>query len=89
MERVAALSARLVDELAGCRFELRHRGLMMAFKFDSEMAGMLATKLMFDNGVFATYAGNDTSVLQFLPPLTITDDELTDLIGRVRQVFGG
>ena len=31
-------------------------------------------------GVFAIFANNDPSVLQFLPPLTITDDEVDWLI---------
>ena len=35
---------------------------------------------MIDAGVFAIFANNDPSVLQFLPPLTISDDEVEWLI---------
>jgi 4-aminobutyrate aminotransferase-like enzyme len=34
-------------------------------------------------GVFCFPAGNDRSVIQFLPPLILTDDEAEDLIARV------
>lgn len=60
---------------------------MMAFKFPVEGAGMMASKLLYDAGVFATYANNDRSVLQFLPPLIVSDAEADDLISRVRRVF--
>lgn len=87
LERVDEVSGKIVDAFAPCRFELRHRGLMMGLELESELAGMMAMKLMYDAGVFTVYAGNEPKVLQFLPPLTITDDELDDLIGRVTQVF--
>jgi 4-aminobutyrate aminotransferase-like enzyme len=38
--------------------------------------------------VFAVFANNDTSVLQFLPPLVVTDDEVDELIAIVRRTFG-
>jgi 4-aminobutyrate aminotransferase-like enzyme len=48
---------------------------------------MLAAKLFFDAGIFAVYANNDTSILQFLPPLTTTNDEADEIIAIVRNVF--
>jgi 4-aminobutyrate aminotransferase-like enzyme len=42
---------------------------------------------MIEHGVFAIYAGNDPSVLQFLPPLVLTDDECDELVARVRRGF--
>jgi len=39
-------------------------------------------------GVFAFPAGNDRRVLQFLPPLILTDDQTADLIARVRGALG-
>ena len=38
--------------------------------------------------MFAIFANNDPSVLQFLPPLMITDDEVDWLLGRLREVLG-
>ena len=48
---------------------------------------MFAAKVLYDAGVFATWANNDTSVLQFLPPLILTDDQVDELIGVVRKAF--
>ena len=47
----------------------------------------MASKLLIDAGVFAVWANNDTSVLQFLPPLILTDAEADDLAGRVRAAL--
>lgn len=87
-ERVETTGARLERDLAGLSFAIRRRGLFMGLKFDSEMMGMVATKMLFDHGVFAVYANNDRSVVQFLPPLIITDDECDELVARVRRSFG-
>ena len=72
----------------GGGFELRRRGLFMGLKFPAEGAGMVATRMLFDRGIFALYANNDTSVLQLLPPLTISDDEADAIIEIIRGVFG-
>jgi acetylornithine/succinyldiaminopimelate/putrescine aminotransferase len=88
LERVLDLEGRFVDGLAGMPFAFRHLGLMMALAFPVADAGMMAMKLLFDAGLFTTYAGNDTSVLQFLPPLIISDDEAAEVIEIVRSVFG-
>ncbi|MBN2361864.1 MAG: aspartate aminotransferase family protein [Deltaproteobacteria bacterium] len=87
LDRVNELSERIARDLAGLPFELRRRGLMMAFKFPVEGAGLMAAKLLFDRGVFAVWANNDTSALQFLPPLILSDDEAADLVDRVRAAF--
>ena len=49
---------------------------------------MTATRELIDAGVFAVFANNDTSVLQFLPPLVVTDDEIDEIVGIVRATFG-
>jgi|GEM_PF-3567766 len=61
---------------------------MMSLAFPAPDAGMFAAKLLFDAGIFAVYANNDTSVLQFLPPLITTDAEADEIVGTVRSVFG-
>jgi acetylornithine aminotransferase/putrescine aminotransferase len=60
---------------------------MMGFKFEDEGAALEGAKGMFDAGVFVVWANNDRSVVQFLPPLILTDDETDELIDRVRGVF--
>jgi acetylornithine/succinyldiaminopimelate/putrescine aminotransferase len=87
LERVTELSERFARGLAGMPFELRRRGLMMGLRFPMPDGGLFAAKALYDAGVFAVYANNDTSVLQFLPPLILGDDEADDIVARVRSVF--
>jgi putrescine aminotransferase len=87
LQRVRELGERFGDGLSDLPFTLRRRGLMMGFAFGASEAGPMATKLLFDVGVFAIWAENDRSALQFLPPLVLSDDEADDIISRVRKVF--
>lgn len=88
LDRVAALSDRFGRELEGLPFELRRRGLFMGLAFDSENAAFGALLRLFQQGVFSFPAGNDRTVLQFLPPLIISDEEAGDLIARVKKALG-
>jgi putrescine aminotransferase len=88
LERVNAVSERLADALAGLPFELRRRGLMMGFRFERPGGGMAAAQAAYAQGVLCAYANNDPSVLQFLPPLNLTDAQVENLIDRVRRAFG-
>ena len=87
LDRVEALSDRFAKGMADGPFEIRCQGLMMGLKFPMEGAGMMAMKIAYDQGLFCLYANNDTSVLQFLPPLILTDDEADEIIRRVRAAF--
>lgn len=87
LERVQELAERFASELSGMPFELRQRGLFMGLKFPVSGGAMAATKLFFDAGIFAVWANHDTSVLQFLPPLTLTDGEFDELVGKLKSVF--
>jgi acetylornithine/succinyldiaminopimelate/putrescine aminotransferase len=89
LERVEAMGQRFEAGFEGLPFELRRRGLMMAFAFPGEDAGLMAAKLLYDEGIFSVYAGNDTRVLQFLPPLITSGEEADEVIEIVRRVFGG
>jgi len=88
LDRVNVLGRRFEDGFAGAPFGLRRRGMFMGLMFTEEGAGLAATKQLFDEGVFAVYANNDTRVLQFLPPLTISDEDADAVIAIVRGVFG-
>ena len=88
LARVTELAGRFARGLAGLPFELRQRGLFMGFKLPAEGAGMLAAERCYDAGVFAVWANNDTSVLQFLPPLVLSDAEADEVIARVRRALG-
>jgi 4-aminobutyrate aminotransferase-like enzyme len=43
--------------------------------------------MLFDHGIFAVYASHDTSALQLLPPLTLSDGECDEIVAIVRRVF--
>ena len=87
LERVVGLGERFADGLSGLPFGLRQRGLMMGLAFPVPGGGMVATRMLYDAGVFATYANNDPSVLQLLPPLVLSDEEADDIISRIRSTL--
>lgn len=86
-ERVTALSERLQHAFAPLPFELRRRGLFMGLRFQSEMEALGALMRILQRGVFCFPAGNDRRVLQFLPPLILSDEECEDLIARMTEAF--
>jgi acetylornithine/succinyldiaminopimelate/putrescine aminotransferase len=79
LERVEAVGLHLEKELDVLPCEVRRRGLFMGLKWPDETAGILAAKACIDHGVFAVFANNDTSVMQLLPPLVLTDDQVDEL----------
>ncbi len=87
-ERVHSVGERFDEGFAGLPFELRRRGLFMGLKLPNAGDGMTAARDLINAGVFAIFANNDTSVLQFLPPLVVTDDEVGELIAIVRRTLG-
>jgi acetylornithine/succinyldiaminopimelate/putrescine aminotransferase len=88
LEHVVALGERFEAGFAGLPFTLRRKGLFMGLAFDDPDGGLTGAKALIDRGVFAVYANNDRSVVQFLPPLVTTEDEADELIAVVRQAFG-
>ena len=88
LERVRELSVRFAEGVKDLPCTLRQRGLMMGLEFPEEGGGMAAAASLFEVGVFTVWAGNDPRVVQFLPPLLLSDDEAEDLIIRVRTALG-
>ena len=88
LDRVRALAERLSAGLSDLPFTLRQRGLMMGLAFGDAAGGMGAARALYKAGVFAVWANNDPGVLQFLPPLVLSDDEADDLLARVRGALG-
>ncbi|MGQ9843447.1 MAG: aspartate aminotransferase family protein [Spirochaetota bacterium] len=66
-------------------FLVRGIGLMMGLAFNDEMTALFMVKLLFDNGVYVVYSGNDPTVIQFLPPLTITKKEADLVIAAIEK----
>lgn len=70
-ERVSHLQEKHESFLKG----LRQLGLMMALELRDEYAGPVLTKAAYDNDLLMIYANNNTSCVQFLPPLNLTIEE--------------
>jgi acetylornithine/succinyldiaminopimelate/putrescine aminotransferase len=87
LARVREVGERFGEGLAGLPFELRRRGMTMGLKFPGEGDGLVAAAALIRAGVFAVFANNDTSVVQFMPPLTITDNEADEIIATLREVL--
>ena len=87
MGQESALSERFEQGFAPLPFELRRRGLFMGLRFGSEPEALGALLRIMQRGVFCFPAGNDRSVLQFLPPLILSDSEAEELIERMVQAF--
>jgi acetylornithine/succinyldiaminopimelate/putrescine aminotransferase len=87
LQHVEALSDRFAEAFEPLPFELRRRGLFMGLRFGSDVEALGALLRIMQQGVFCFPAGNDRRVLQFLPPLILTDDEARDLIDRVTKAF--
>lgn len=68
--------------------EIRQKGLMIGLVFPDHNCGPLMTKLMYENGVLALFANNDRRVLQFLPPLVITEEEATEALNALDRSIG-
>jgi putrescine aminotransferase len=83
LERVVEVGARFEAGFAGLSVELRRRGLFMGLKLPGAGDAIVAAGDLIRAGVFAVFANNDTSVLQLLPPLTVTDDEIDEIIAVV------
>ena len=86
LSEVRAKSQYIRSELSGMKkvTGLDGLGLMIGIDLDG-MSGAEATAMLLDEGVLAIPAGNR---LRFLPPLTISMEEINKALGAVRKVLG-
>jgi putrescine aminotransferase len=61
----------------------RQLGLLMGLELADELAGPLLTKTAYDHDLLVVYAGNDPSVCQLLPPLTMPLDDVGWVMERL------
>jgi acetylornithine/succinyldiaminopimelate/putrescine aminotransferase len=74
-----ALVERYPDRLV----KVRGLGLMLALETRSDALGFELTKQCFRHGLLAIFAFNRQSALQIMPPLTITAEELDEVLARL------
>ena len=63
--------------------DVRRLGLFMGLKTTHETGGVIMSLAGYWNDLLMVYANNDKSVCQFLPPLTITNDEADWVLERI------
>ncbi len=63
--------------------EIRQRGLMIGLKFAHPDLGPAMARTCFESGLLCVFSGNDTSVLQFLPPLIISEEQAAEILQRL------
>jgi acetylornithine/succinyldiaminopimelate/putrescine aminotransferase len=86
LEHVRQMAERFQDGLGRLQahhpalVEVRQRGLMMGLKLADPAYGPLMTLAGFHFGLLTLYANHDQSVNQLLPPLTIQEHEVVQVI---------
>jgi len=78
LQNVTVVSQRLGDGLEAIRrrhpdwlLEIRRRGVVMGLRFAHERGAQMMAKSLYDTGIWAMFAGFDTSVLQFKAGLLV------------------
>ena len=67
---------KLIQKHNGYFKGVRRLGLMIGLELKDELAGPIMTKAAFDNDLLIVYANNNTSVVQFLPPLIMEEKDI-------------
>jgi acetylornithine/succinyldiaminopimelate/putrescine aminotransferase len=80
-------AAGLIEKYSPFLLEFRQKGLMGGLKMARPEGGPLMTKTSFEAGLLCIYAGNDPSVLQFLPPLNIEFSVAGEILDRLDAAF--
>ncbi|HFA49520.1 MAG TPA: aspartate aminotransferase family protein [Bacteroidetes bacterium] len=94
LERVNNLSKIFKTELEKLQLKhhkffkgIRQKGLMMGLELKDEWAGPVFTKAAFDNDLLIVYANNDSSVVQFLPPLIMQEKEVAFVVQQLDKAM--
>ncbi len=82
-QKLELLQKRYSDILV----EIRQKGLFMGLKMSDVGYGPLMSIASYNNGILAVYADNDSSVLQFLPPLIIDKSEISYILERLDEAY--
>jgi len=66
---------------------IRQKGLMIGLELRDIYAGPALTKAAYDHDILMIYANNDKRICQFLPPLTITAEEVDWIMVQLDQAM--
>jgi len=76
---------RIVDQLPRGSARVKGRGLLVGIEFNDHTIATNASRLLFEKNVIIETCGHYDQVLKFLPPLTISVEELDEAI----RLIGG
>jgi len=79
--------SHLQQQFSGFLIGIRQKGLMMGLQMASAQLGPVMTRACFETGLLCVFAGNDTSVVQFLPPLIIEPSLAEEILQRLHQAL--
>ena len=78
LEEIAGDNSELINEVRG-------RGLMWGLEFKSETLGQLAMLSIIKEGVLQNYCGNKKDTLIMMPPLIVKEEEIEEIMKRIRE----
>jgi acetylornithine/succinyldiaminopimelate/putrescine aminotransferase len=64
--------------------EVRGLGLMVGIEYCHEFIGPMMSEALGRHGVWAAYSGNAPQVMRFMPPITVNDQEMDEIIAAIR-----
>ncbi|MBI1320824.1 MAG: aminotransferase class III-fold pyridoxal phosphate-dependent enzyme [Candidatus Hydrogenedens sp.] len=67
--------------------EVRRCGLVIGLKFNDDFGGMLMSRALYDHGLWAMFAGLDTSVLQFKPGILLSYEDCALALERMEAAI--
>ena len=79
--------ARLQNAFSPMFQEVRQKGLMIGLKMADSALGPVMTRACYEAGLLCVFAGNDPSVVQFLPPLIIEPALAEEILSRLEKAL--
>jgi len=67
--------------------EVRGLGMMVGLEYEHEFMGPMMSDALAKEGVFAVYSGNAPQVMRFMIPITVSNDEMDDIITAIRNAL--
>jgi acetylornithine/succinyldiaminopimelate/putrescine aminotransferase len=64
--------------------EVRGIGLMVGLEYTHEFMGPMMAEALARQGVFAVYSGNAPQVMRFMAPISVTEDEVREIVEAIR-----
>ncbi|WP_327370935.1 diaminobutyrate--2-oxoglutarate transaminase [Streptomyces sp. NBC_01217] len=87
-DRIAGALAAVVEEHPDAGLEVRGRGFAAGLRLPAPGAARAVCAAAFDNGLLMETSGAADDVVKLLPPLTISDDDLSEGLVTIRHCVG-